>query len=47
MNIDCNENLYIDITKNGELIKNAIWKEANGDKLIDNVINEACSISNK
>ena len=47
MNIDCNKNLYIDISKNGELIKNPTWEDPNGDKLIDNVINKACCISNK
>ncbi len=43
MEIDCAEKLFKDSSINGLPNFSSRWVEANGDKLIDSVINEVCS----
>ena len=44
MEIDCKQNRYRDLKENGVLLSNKIWKQSNGDKLIEEVISDVCLI---
>ena len=43
MNIDCEKNLYKDISENGIINSKQSWLAPNGDTLIEALINKACT----
>ena len=44
MSIDCKNKLYKDEVKDGVNVKKPTWKASDGDSLIDNVIEESCTL---
>ncbi len=45
MKIDCNKSKFIDVKINNIIQKDSKWKDIEGDKLIETVLNKTCSAS--